>query len=58
MRLFSMTFAGAVFLALPVHAALAPVPPEQPIVKTLTWDDCVAIALGKNPDLLSAARAS
>jgi len=34
--------------------ALAPLPPTEAPTKTLTWDDCVALAALKNPALVSS----
>src|SRR5579859_5498359 len=38
--------------------ALAPVPALAAPARSLSWQDCVALALQRNPDLASAARAS
>ncbi len=43
---------GAVEPVLAQHAS--PLPPEVSAAKTLTWEDCVALAAIKNPALLSA----
>lgn len=40
------------------RAQMGPVPPERPVVRSLTWDDCVEAALRGNPDLASASKAS
>jgi outer membrane protein TolC len=42
----------------PARAQLAPVAPERAVARTLTWEDCVTLALDRNPDLASASRAS
>ena len=37
-----------------VAADMSPLPPEQQPARTLTWEDCVALAAQKSPNLVSA----